>query len=55
MWTGRQAGIDWLSATGLAAAIVLPIVMFGLPDIAGVAQRTMFVISFFWIMAVFRS
>ncbi len=49
-WLGGRDDIDWLSILGLVAAIGLPLLMLGIPMIAGAAQRVMFGISFVWLV-----
>lgn len=49
LWTRRQIGPDGLSALGLLVSVAIPLVMFQAPEIAGLVQRIMFLISFVWI------
>jgi len=48
---GRQR--DLLAWTGLAASVLIPALMFTVPDYAGILQRTMFAISFVFIAREF--
>jgi hypothetical protein len=55
LWTRRKQGIDWISVGGLLIATTIPIVMMSIPDIAGAAQRVMFLASFAWILVVLKN
>lgn len=52
LWTRRQFGLDWLSATGLLVSVAIPMIMFQTPEIAGLVQRIMFLVSFVWVVVV---